>query len=148
MPLFMMLSGFVTSVRYENFQQVFHSLSRYFTQLVVPFILWSALDCLLIGRNDIFRVLRNPDHGLWFLWVLFWIKTFYIVGLWVIKFIKPTNIYISILVVYMVLRLFRLIFSGNYGIGLRIFFNWLDARIYENHPPTLIQFQKRDLLFI
>ena len=92
MPLFMMLSGFVTPIRLERFSQVMHKLYSRFMQLVIPFISWSALDLLLIGRFDVFRVLRNPEYGLWFLWVLFWINTFYIVGLWALKFINPSNI--------------------------------------------------------
>ena len=122
MPLFMMLSGFVTPIRLERFSQVMHKLYSRFMQLVIPFISWSALDLLLIGRFDVFRVLRNPEYGLWFLWVLFWINTFYIVGLWALKFIKPSNIYISILIVYIALRIFRLLFSGNYGIDLMVLY--------------------------
>lgn len=145
MPLFMMLSGFVTPVRYENFQQVIHKLKKRFMQLVIPFISWSALDCLLIGSNDVFRVLRYPDYGLWFLWVLFWINTFYIIGLWVLKFIKPSYIYISILIVYIVLRLLCMVFSGNYGIGLMILYypffsigSILGFMIFAPSPPTHI----------
>lgn len=152
MSLFMMLSGFVTPVEFESFSQVMHKLSKRFMQLVIPFISWSALDLLLIGRYDIFRVLRNPEYGLWFLWVLFWINTFFIVGLWAMKFIKPSNIYISILIVYIVLRIFRLVFSGNYGVDLMVlyypYFSIGSILGYIASSTHSYKFQTRFLIYI
>lgn len=120
MPLFMMLSGLVTPMRYDNILEIRHKISKRFVQLVIPFIAWSILDCLCIGSHDVFRVFRHPEYGLWFLWILFLINLIFIVGLWIQKEIKQTNVYISICIIYLILRLVRFIFNSDYGIDLVI----------------------------
>lgn len=72
MPLFMFLSGYVTSYLGA------HSLQSKITRLVSPFISWYIVSYwinsayLTINFYDyIMRWIKSPDYGLWFLWVLF-----------------------------------------------------------------------------
>ncbi|WP_296686386.1 acyltransferase [Flavobacterium sp.] len=71
MPLFFVLSGFV------NFKKEFHFKVLYFRlfQLIIPFFSWWFIKSVVIKNEsfiDSFVILmKSPDTGLWFLWVLF-----------------------------------------------------------------------------
>lgn len=74
MPLFMFISGFVS---YKK-EYKFISIKRRFIQLVIPFIAWAMLGLTIQGEYN-WTWLTQPDTGLWFLWVLFWIGVIHIV---------------------------------------------------------------------
>lgn len=83
MPLFMCISGYVAP------QLVGRGvIGKKFKQLVIPFLIWTALvfmaryfadggylhmgfDGLEAVGQNLLGVLRTPDSGLWFLWILF-----------------------------------------------------------------------------
>jgi fucose 4-O-acetylase-like acetyltransferase len=71
MPLFMFVSGFVS---YKNEYKA-GSITKRFMQLVVPFLAWGIISDLLARQTLTIDWIIQPDKGLWFLWVLFWIST-------------------------------------------------------------------------
>lgn len=81
-PLFMFLSGFVS---YQL--STWNKIEQRFFQLIIPFCSamllswfihnwgeWSFLNM----KNDIIKVLMQPDLGLWFLWALFFINVIFL----------------------------------------------------------------------
>ncbi len=81
MPLFMFLSGFVSFGTFDGSKT---KLIKRFKSLIIPFWCWFIISYIfswliynLKGGsepdflNSILEVLKSPDHGLWFLWVLF-----------------------------------------------------------------------------
>ena len=85
MPLFMFISGVVVTLGREV---DVCWLKRKAQQLVVPFVVWIFLPFLFSTTKDwdrlickIANVIKNPDNGYWFLWILFlccfclWIST-------------------------------------------------------------------------
>jgi fucose 4-O-acetylase-like acetyltransferase len=74
MPLFMFLSGCVA--KYGDIR----SITKNVTRLVLPFLAWYLIGYIaLYFRNHHFdsfpnymmNLVKSPDYGLWFLWVLF-----------------------------------------------------------------------------
>jgi fucose 4-O-acetylase-like acetyltransferase len=74
MPMFMFLSDFV-SYKPNQAIQFTSSIIRRFTQLMIPFLVWSFIISPLVSWNfDIIKLMEKllyPDRELWFLWVLF-----------------------------------------------------------------------------
>jgi len=81
MPLFMFISGFVS---FKTFDGSWNKLLKRFKSLIIPFWAWfifsffvSYLIYIFNGVNkpdlqySIIAVLKSPDNGLWFLWILF-----------------------------------------------------------------------------
>jgi fucose 4-O-acetylase-like acetyltransferase len=76
MPLFMLLSGFIITSQLGNTFPGY--LKKYSLRLIVPFFVWAAVS---YGVYHFYRdvslpayllsVAKAPDHGMWFLWVLF-----------------------------------------------------------------------------
>ncbi len=112
MPLFMFLSGFVS---YRGAYRL-ESIGRRFSQLVVPFICWAALEMAMGGDFNLLW-LREPDRALWFLWVLFWISVQHIA---ISKLSAKLNIAEEILMLASICFFMTLLFRGRtaYGVGL------------------------------
>lgn len=68
MPLFMCLSGFACYKQNLKWNIVY----RRFIQLIIPFFSFNAINAFLTGHNYL-SYFYNPQIGLWFLWVLFFI---------------------------------------------------------------------------
>lgn len=81
MPFFMFLSGFVS---FGSFDGSTAKLAKRFKSLIIPFWSWFVISYAfswiifyLKGGSEpdflmsVIGVLKSPDHGLWFLWVLF-----------------------------------------------------------------------------
>lgn len=77
MPLFMFISGWVMTLSRTDMpaDKFFTSKS---SRLVIPFICWYLLSFMLLGHFQnisldqyLINLVINPDHGLWFLWILF-----------------------------------------------------------------------------
>ena len=81
MPFFMFLSGFVSFGTFDGSKA---KLVKRFKSLIIPFWCWflisyifSSIFCYFKGGSQpdflksIVEILKSPDHGLWFLWVLF-----------------------------------------------------------------------------
>ncbi|RKS80298.1 fucose 4-O-acetylase-like acetyltransferase [Motilibacter peucedani] len=76
MPLFMFLSG--VAAAYSRDLVSAASIWRRARTLVVPFAAWYAVSYVVLHRWDdigvaayVKQLVRSPDFGLWFLWVLF-----------------------------------------------------------------------------
>jgi len=81
MPLFMFISGFVS---YKTFDGTLRKLHSRLKSLVIPFLAWFALTLTINCLIEVFtggpqpdilesigNLLKSPDYGLWFLWILF-----------------------------------------------------------------------------
>lgn len=77
MPLFMFVSGFVSYKIESNWLDI----KKRAYQLLVPFIAYPIITGLVLnGEYHTTNLIENfevPDSGLWFLYVLFIISTFY-----------------------------------------------------------------------
>lgn len=79
MPAFMAVSGYLS---YRK-NKPLGGIVRRFKQLVVPFVLWTLVWIALKDQltcNTFFDYIIYPDHGLWFLWVLFLINVVFAWG--------------------------------------------------------------------
>lgn len=70
MPLFMAISGFCC--RFQDVS-ILVTLKKNTLALLLPFISWTVIRSFT-GGAGIIQTLLDPDKGLWFLWVLYWIK--------------------------------------------------------------------------
>jgi len=80
MPLFMFLSGYIihTQLPYPFLYYIRKNAVR----LVLPFFVWHGISYLYFRAkgldinilNHYLSLLKSPDQGLWFLWVLFWMS--------------------------------------------------------------------------
>ena len=81
MPFFMFLSGFVS---FGTFDGSTAKLAKRFKSLIIPFWCWFLISYVFSWTifylkggiqpdflKSIVGILKSPDHGLWFLWVLF-----------------------------------------------------------------------------
>lgn len=77
MPLFMMISGFVSSTTPSS---IITFTIKKGQHLILPFIVWGIFSSILhqeLNISHIISLFIYPDTGLWFLWVLFFISIFY-----------------------------------------------------------------------
>jgi putative acyltransferase/acetyltransferase len=78
MPLFMFLSGYVC---FKPQGEKYINLKKRFKTLIIPFFVWwiiSDIYAFLFHKDiiSLIDLLANPDKGLWFLWVLFFLCAF------------------------------------------------------------------------
>ena len=103
MPLFMFLSGYL--VWKESLITV--NLQKKFRRLIIPFFVWGGISYFLgaqykniILSEFLFKLMWEPDTGLWFLWVLFLNFLILQIGLWGKRFpIKEAFIWISLIII-------------------------------------------------
>ncbi len=73
MPLFMLVSGYIT--KYMSNIDFKHFLTKKTKHLIVPFLSWAIIGCLIYNRNIITTIKKlffDPSNGgLWFLTTLF-----------------------------------------------------------------------------
>lgn len=114
MPLFMMVSGFVAKDCSPSYQ----TLKKGFNRLIVPYIAWAIIVSIQFkSTKHIINVFLHPDNGLWFLWVLFFIKIIYSS----IVFIKEKygiQIWISVIGTFVVLSVLSLKIGSLFCIQL------------------------------
>lgn len=87
MPLFMFLSGYTAwfSLRKTNSSARF--ILKRFKQLMIPFLVWGLLMSVYSSAGQVIsdksispfvikmiEMIKTPENGLWFLWVLFFIS--------------------------------------------------------------------------
>ncbi|UKK54781.1 acyltransferase family protein [Prevotella sp. E2-28] len=85
---------------------------RRIQQLLIPLFLWSVLKFITLKvspSNEVFNVF-HPDPYYWFLWALFCIQTFFIIGDWLSEFIKLKQ-YVAIASVWVLLVLLMLVLN-------------------------------------
>lgn len=86
---------------------------RRFGQLVIPFILWTLILMVCNSGLTLEKIklhLLYPDKGLWFLWVLFIINMFFVLGSWFANRLKVKEWYI-ILGIGLLLAGFMIVFD-------------------------------------
>lgn len=83
MALFMFTSGFAS---YKA--NTYYIIWRCFKQLIVPFICWSIILCMINKEANIFHLLLYPSESVWFLWALFFIKSIVIIACKIAKLCK------------------------------------------------------------
>lgn len=136
MPLFIFLSGYVSAKGIVE-RSFSNTIKKRFKTLIVPFLSWGVImyfysllgKFVLKGQAEtnflkyIISVILNPDTGLWFLWVLFFLtlpasaiaKSKYNIVISVILYFVilaiPLNDLFSI---YMIKWLYPFFFSGVY----------------------------------
>ena len=112
MSLFMFISGYVS---YRTIQ--WNKLKTRFYQLIIPFFSAIIFSYLLFPGdsysfsalgNQIIKIIRQPDLGLWFLWALFFISAIYISCYQLARKLR-INFWWVILVVAAILNLIELI---------------------------------------
>ncbi|SFP02405.1 acyltransferase family protein [Prevotella sp. tf2-5] len=78
-PLFMFLSGFVS----YKLRNTLDDIKKRAYQLLMPFFVYPLIAGILLhGNFSILRwveIIETPDSGLWFLYVLFYITSFFII---------------------------------------------------------------------
>ncbi|WP_373272340.1 acyltransferase family protein, partial [Vibrio parahaemolyticus] len=72
MPFFMFIAGYLNCSSSE------FNIKDKFKLLLIPFFSWGIVDFLITDKGMSFigfivDLVENPDKGLWFLWVLFFI---------------------------------------------------------------------------
>lgn len=70
MPLFMMVSGY--------FAHNYLTIRKDCFRLLVPYVMWAVVLAIQYRSvTYLWNVVLYPDNGLWFLWVLFFVKAIY-----------------------------------------------------------------------
>ncbi|RAJ08557.1 fucose 4-O-acetylase-like acetyltransferase [Chitinophaga skermanii] len=88
MPLFIFLSGYVS---FGTFDGSWKKLQKRFGTLLVPFFAWFIVSYFFYFNTkasflvELKRVIMEPDYGLWFLWVLFWLNVILFLAMRVTK---------------------------------------------------------------
>jgi len=119
MPLFIFLSGYIAYFSFSKDKKISYIFKR-FIQLMLPFVFWGVLVCFMESflsyyKDGIFPIgeyllnlLIVPEHGLWYLYVLFIFNIVHFLLSVIYKKIK-TN-YIKICIVIMSISLIVLLF--------------------------------------
>ena len=115
MPLFMMISGFLSSFTPQPF---FKHIIKKGQRLVLPFIMWGIITIIIQQELSISRIINlfiyPDDRGLWFLWTLFFISISYNLCL-IISHKFNINKYLCFLSYYILLFLISKLFHGLGG---------------------------------
>lgn len=74
MPLFIFVSGFAC---YRDDIQ-WNLVAKRFVQLIIPFTLWSFVQCFMEGHIRILEMFLYPERSLWFLYVLFFVTLLHV----------------------------------------------------------------------
>lgn len=90
MPAFVAVSGYLAyrigrDIPYTSMGSCYKATYRRVRQLIIPFILWDLLKLVTTNNftlSGIFDCFLYPDHGYWFLWVLFFIFVIFIMTAW------------------------------------------------------------------
>lgn len=119
MPLFMFVSGFLS---YKP-QTTWYSVKKRFFQLMLPFISWGMVGCIIETDQNFINVIFYPDKGLWFLWTLFFIVLLKKVSYIMARFLSIKEEY-SIITFVVILFLVQVLLKINvFGVNfITIFF--------------------------
>lgn len=114
MPLFMFISGWVAT--YNNFNTSFYSFAgSKFKRLVVPFFIWYLIGYFIRQNNYtpdeyFLNLVKTPDFGLWFLWVLFLCH----ITLFLSKKLEPYISDLHLLIAFIVVSFIPMEYFGFY----------------------------------
>lgn len=104
MPLFFFVCGMVYALKPFSltYQGLIRSVVRRSHRLLVPFLCWYSIQYMFDTSGVslltyLFNLYKSPDHGLWFLWVLFVISVLSDIGKFVARFVRISPFLIWIL---------------------------------------------------
>ena len=111
MPLFMFISGAVTAFIKKDSINLSWLVKRFFT-LIIPFVAWIFVPYIFVSHTfsvkeiaqKIIRIIKSPDWGLWFLYVLF-IQDCLLVILFCLEKLIKLNFAFFVIPLYYVLKL-------------------------------------------
>lgn len=103
MPLFVFISGFAC----YRLNVEWGLVKRRVVQLIIPFTLWSIVQCLINGHLRIWEMFLFPERSLWFLYVLFFVTVFHVVSIRISKRIKiKEEVFVTIVAVILLASMF------------------------------------------
>jgi fucose 4-O-acetylase-like acetyltransferase len=110
MPLFIFLSGYIAfySIPGKNIKEIVIKKTKLF---IVPFLSWyfiiSYLSSGIYQHENLIdysnKLIKSPDYGLWFLWILFWCFILLTIFLKLTNLIKIKNVMIKDVIVAIIL---------------------------------------------
>jgi len=85
MPAFMAISGWFAYRVNRDVSGYYKNFVRRILQLLIPYFIWSILKWITMGANIymIENIILQPDSYFWFLWVLFWICSIFLLSQWI-----------------------------------------------------------------
>lgn len=125
MPLFMFLSGYVC---FKPHGEKHINLRKRFKTLIIPFFVWCIIHNIyvfLFPKNIISQVspialLINPDKGLWFLWVLFFLCLFLQISFTITK--KYEELVMFLIAITLLFIVYFIPYGKNFGIPLMLWY--------------------------
>ena len=152
MPLFMFISGYVTYKKDRVIDCKW--LKNRFVSLVVPFVAWIFIPYIWGGNwnttelsNQIVNVIKRPDYGLWFLWILF--LNCCLLFLWnaVKQIISSKYDEIVLIAMVIVLNVINILIDGGngwLGLGLWAWYSvfYVAGYIWANHKQLYANRQR------
>lgn len=121
MPLFMVLSGYITGILNNKNACFFSIIRRRAEQLLVPFFSWALLTAFFLNdMQSFFKTIVNPTNGLWFLWVLFFVVC---INSIFTKFMQQYNLHLAvggviIVLFYIIMQVFLLKVGNIFAMSL------------------------------
>ena len=89
MPLFMFISGYFTSRKFDSTKDFLRQLLKKTITLLIPFFFCSVFISLVFETTDqnpfiaMYHAILNPQLSLWFLWALFFIELFMMISIFI-----------------------------------------------------------------
>lgn len=141
MPAFFAVSGYLGY--HHHHRDRWYVIKRRFSQLMVPFFIWSLIAIVLYWSNFWSRlkdVFVHPDIGIWFLWALFWVQVVFYVSDWLsekfrIKQIVGECLMAFILIMVFIVTEFRLMGYQFIAYYLLFFLVGYYYHKYKMHLP-------------
>lgn len=144
MPLFMFISGYTVFISKGYSRKPALFLKTRFIQLLLPFITWSLLLAVkALSPGYIMKILVQPDYGLWFLWVLFYVAMIHYI---IYYNIKDNRLILFVIVMsYFLLRGISSITNDVFGTRLiathLVYYSlgYAISSIIKNAPPSQLR---------
>ena len=124
MPAFVAISGWFSYREKRKKSSYLKSCIRRAHQLLIPYICWSLISCVLGGLTlkRLSYIILSPDTYFWFLWVLFWICCLFVLAQRIADWLKIdefipialVGLLLIILMVFLDLRIFGYQFLAYY----------------------------------
>ena len=116
MPMFFYVSGYLAYKRIETVKELGKRLGKRGMVLLVPYVMFLTLYCVFSGYKDIWGVIIGGGGRYWFLYVLFFISSFFLIYEYLLRKTKKSWIYIATLVLpYLLLIVAKLYLTRNGG---------------------------------
>ena len=125
MPLFMFLSGYVC---FKPHGEKHINLRKRFKTLIIPFFVWCIIHniCVFLFPKNIISLvspialLINPDNGLWFLWVLFFLCLFLQISFTITK--KYEELVMFLIAITLSFIVYYIPYGKSFGIPLMLWY--------------------------